>query len=259
MNEGSAMQSQEILFEVRNQCALITINRPEQRNAMNIAAGVQLEQAFRRFDADPALRVAILTGAGDRAFSAGRDLKEIAAMGDAPMPPLPTLGDTVHVSKPVIAAVNGAAIAGGWVYAQMCDLCIAADTATFGITEPKVGRGVAWAPPMIHMIGSRLAMELMLTGKTIDARRAYEIGFVNRVVPRAELIAAALAMADEIAECAPLSVIAVRQVVRHTLNMGLDAALEVGKQVCAPLYASEDAREGAAAFKEKRKPRWQGR
>ena len=253
------MPTQEILFEVRNQCALITINRPEQRNAMNIAAGTQLVQAFERFDADPALRVAVLTGARDMAFSAGRDLKEIAAMGDAPMPPLPTLGDTLHVSKPVIAAVNGAAIAGGWVYAQMCDLCVAADTATFGITEPKVGRGVAWAPPMIHMIGSRLAMELMLTGKTIDARRAFEIGFVNRVVPRAELIAAALAMADEIVECAPLSVIAVRQVVRHTLNMGLDAALEVGKQVCAPLAVSEDAREGATAFKEKRKPRWKGR
>lgn len=253
------METQEILFEVRDQCALITLNRPEQRNAINIAAGAQLEQAFRRFDADPALRVAILTGAGDKAFSAGRDLKEIAARGDAPLPPLPTLGDTMHVGKPVIAAVNGAAIAGGWVYAQMCDLCIAADTATFGITEPKLGRGVGWAPPMIHMIGTRLALELMLTGKTISAQRAYEIGFVNRVVPRAELIPAALAMAGEIVECAPLSVVAVRRVVRHTVNMGLDAALEVGRQICAPLYESDDAREGAAAFKEKRKPRWQGK
>lgn len=249
----------EILFEVRSQCALITINRPEQRNAINLAACAQLEQAFARFDSDPDLRVAILTGAGDKAFSAGRDLKEIAARGDAPLPPLPTLGDTLHVGKPVIAAVNGAAIAGGWVFAQMCDLCIAADTATFGITEPKVGRGVGWAPPMIHMIGSRLALELMLTGKTISAQRAYEIGFVNRVVPRAELMAAALSMADEIVECAPLSVVAVRQVVRHTVNMGLDAALEVGKQVCAPLYASEDAKEGARAFKEKRKPQWLGK
>ncbi len=254
------MQSQsEILYEVRGACALITLNRPEQRNAINLAAAEQIEQAFRRFDADPALRVAILTGAGDKAFSSGRDLKEIAARGDAPMPPLPTLGDTLHVTKPVIAAVNGAAIAGGWVYAQMCDLCIAADHATFAITEPKVGRGVAWAPPLIHMIGTRLALELMLTGRTISAQRAYEIGFVNRVVPAAELIPAALAMAEEIVACAPLSVIAVRQVVRHTVNMGLDAALEVGKQVCAPLYASEDAKEGARAFKEKRKPRWQGK
>jgi enoyl-CoA hydratase/carnithine racemase len=109
------------------------------------------------------------------------------------------------------------------------------------------------------MIGSRLALELMLTGRTINAKRAYEIGFVNRIVPRGELMSAALAMAQEIIECAPLSVVAVRQVVRHTMNMGLDAALEAGRQICAPLYASEDAKEGARAFKEKRKPQWKGR
>ena len=252
-------QQREVLYEVRGQCAVITLNRPEQRNAINLAACAQLTQAFAQFDADPALRVAILTGAGEKAFSAGRDLKEIAQLEGTVMPPLPILGENMHVTKPVIAAVNGAAIAGGWVFAQMCDLCVAADTATFGITEPKVGRGVAWSPPLIHMLGSRLALELMLTGRTIDAKRAYEIGFVNRVVPRAELLDASLAMADEISACAPLSVVAVRQVVRHAMNMGLDAALEVGKQVCAPLYASEDAKEGARAFREKRKPQWKGR
>ena len=158
---------------------------------------------------------------------------------------MPTLGDNLHLSKPVIAAVNGVAIAGGWVIAQMCDLCIAADTAKFGITEPKVGRGVAWSPPMVHMIGSRLALELMLTGRTIGAARV-QIGFVNEVVPRAELIDAALAMAADIIECAPLSVVAVRQVVRHTMNMGLDAALEVGQ---AGLRAAvrERRREGRRA------------
>lgn len=244
---------------MRDRCAIITINRPDQRNAINVAACEQITQAFKDFDSDPALRVAILTGAGDKAFSAGRDLKEIAMLGGAPVPPLPILGDTLHVTKPVIAAVNGTAIAGGWVFAQMCDLCIAAETATFGITEPKVGRGVAWSPPLVHMIGSRLALELMLTGRTINAKRAYEIGFVNRIVPRGELMSAALAMAQEIIECAPLSVVAVRQVVRHTMNMGLDAALEAGRQICAPLYASEDAKEGARAFKEKRKPQWKGR
>ena len=249
----------EVLFEVRGQCALITLNRPDQRNAIDRPTCAQLWRAFEDFDKDPDLRVAILTGAGDKAFSAGRDLKEATREEGMPLPPLPILGDTMHVTKPVIAAVNGVAIAGGWVFAQMCDLCIAADTATFAITEPKVGRGVAWSPPMIHMLGSRIALELMLTGKLIDAKRAYEIGFVNRVVPRTELIDAALAMAADIIECAPLSVVAVRQVVRHTMNMGLDAALEVGRQVCAPLYVSEDAKEGARAFKEKRKPRWQGR
>ena len=249
----------EVLYEVRGQCALITLNRADQRNALDSAMCNLLWQAFVDFDKDPALRVAILTGAGDRAFSAGRDLKEAVRLEGTAPPPMPNLGDNLHVSKPVIAAVNGFAIAGGWVLAQMCHLCIAAENATFAITEPKVGRGVAWSPPMIRMLGSRLAMELMLTGRSIDAQRAYEIGFVNKVVPRAELIDAALAMAGDIIECAPLSVVAVRQVVRHTLNMGLEAALEVGKQVCAPLYVSEDAKEGARAFKEKRKPKWQGK
>ena len=249
----------EVLFEARGQCALITLNRPDQRNAIDRPMCAQLWRAFEEFDEDPALRVAILTGAGDKAFSSGRDLKESAREEGLPLPPLPILGDTLHVGKPVIAAVNGFAIAGGWVFAQMCDLCIAADTARFAITEPKVGRGVAWSPPMIRMLGSRIAMELMLTGRTIDAKRAYDIGFVNEIVPRAQLIDAALAMAGQIIECAPMSVAAVRQVVRHTLNMGLEPALEVGKQICAPLYESEDAKEGARAFKEKRKPHWKGR
>jgi enoyl-CoA hydratase len=249
----------EVLYEVRGQCAIITLNRPDQRNAINLAACEQIERAFLDFDADPNLRVAILTGAGDKAFSAGRDLKEIATLGGKPIKSIPTLGDNLHVSKPVIAAVNGAAIAGGWVYAQMCDLCVAADSATFGITEPKVGRGTAWSPPLVHMIGSRLALELMLTGRTISAQRAYEIGFVNRVVPRAQLIEAALEMADDIIACAPLSVDVTRRIVRHTMNMGLDAALEAGRQLCVPVYASEDAKEGALAFREKRKPQWKGR
>jgi enoyl-CoA hydratase/carnithine racemase len=253
------MEGREVLYETRGQCAIITLNRPDQRNAINLAACERIEQAFRDFDADPNLRVAILTGAGDKAFSAGRDLKEISALGGRPVRAIPTLGDNLHVDKPVIAAVNGAAIAGGWVYAQMCDLCVAADTATFGITEPKVGRGTAWSPPLVHMIGSRLALELMLTGRTISAQRAYEIGFVNRVVPRAQLLDAALEMADDIIACAPLSVAVTRQIVRHTMNMGLDAALEVGRQLCVPVYASDDAKEGALAFREKRKPRWTGR
>lgn len=249
----------EVLFEARGQCALITLNRPDQRNAIDRPMCAQLWRAFEAFDKDPALRVAILTGAGDKAFSSGRDLKEGAREEGLPLPPLPILGDTLHLGKPVIAAVNGFAIAGGWVFAQMCDLCIAADTAKFAITEPKVGRGVAWSPPMIRMLGSRIATELMLTGRTIDAKRAYDIGFVNEIVPREQLIDAALAMAGQIIECAPMSVAAVRQVVRHTLNMGLEPALEVGKQICAPLYESEDAKEGARAFKEKRKPQWTGR
>ena len=116
-----------------------------------------------------------------------------------------------------------------------------------------------WSPPLVHMVGSRIAMELMITGKTIDAYRAHAIGFVNRVVPFKDLMPAAVSMAEEIIACAPLSVAAARQMVRHTMNMGLDAALEVGRQISVPLYNSEDAKEGPRAFSEKRKPVWKGR
>jgi enoyl-CoA hydratase/carnithine racemase len=247
----------EVLYEIRGEAVVITLNRPAQRNAINNAVCDQLTQAFHLFDADPSLRVAILTGAGDRAFCAGRDLREAA--GGAQRLPLPVLGDTMHVGKPVIAAVNGSAVGGGWIFAQMCDLCIAAENATFGIAEAKVGRGLHWTPPLVHMVGSRVALELMITGKTIDAQRAHAIGFVNRVVPRAGLIAAALAMADEIIACAPLSVANAREMVRHAMSMGVDEALEAGRQLAIPLYESEDSREGPRAFAEKRKPVWKGK
>ncbi len=251
--------SNEILYETRGPLAIITINRPESRNAINRAVRVGLREAFQRFDDDPALRVAILTGAGDKAFSSGMDLKEDSQGGALEPPQLPNLGDNMRLSKPVIAAVNGYAYAGGWLLAQMCDLCVAADTATFAITEGRVGRGMWFAAPLVAMLGSRIALELLLTGKPIDARRAYEIGFVNRVVPAQELMPAAEALANEIVDCAPLSVAGARDLVAHALNMGVTAATEVGKQIFKPVYASEDAKEGPRAFREKRKPRWSGR
>jgi enoyl-CoA hydratase/carnithine racemase len=247
----------QVLYDVRGAVVVITLNCPEQLNAISNAMCSQLTAAFTRFEQDDALRVAILTGAGDQAFSAGRDLKEVA--GGAQRPPIPVLGDTVHVSKPVIAAVNGTAVGGGWIFAQMCDLCIAADHATFGIAEAKVGRGLHWTPPLVHMVGSRIALELMITGKTIDAQRAQAIGFVNRVVPYKDLLPAALAMAEEIIACAPLSVANAREMVRHAMNMGVNAALKAGETLAARLYESEDSREGPRAFQEKRKPVWKGR
>ncbi|MDB5801410.1 MAG: enoyl-CoA hydratase/isomerase family protein [Rhodocyclales bacterium] len=247
----------EVLYEVRGEVAVITLNRPDQLNAINNAMCEQLTAAFRRFDEDRALRVAILTAAGDRSFSAGRDLKEVA--GGAQRPPIPVIGATVEVNKPVIAAVNGTAVGGGWIFAQMCDLCIAAEHATFGIAEAKVGRGLHWTPPLVHMVGSRIALELMITGKTIDAQRAHAIGFVNRVVPYSALLPAAYALAEEIIACAPLSVANARRMVREAMNNGVDAALAEGETLAAQLYASEDASEGPRAFKEKRKPVWKGR
>jgi len=206
------------------------------------------------------VRAAILTGAGDRAFCAGMDLAEMSQerLGSLPRDFLPILGDNVSVSKPVIAAVNGAALAGGWLFAQMCDLCIASENATFAITEVKVGRGMVWAPPLIHMIPQRLMLELLLTGRSIPAQRAYEIGFVNQVVPHKQLMSAAMQLAQEIADGAPLTISAAKEMVYLSTEMGRTAALRAAYHVFEPVLASEDAQEGPRAFLEKRKPAWRG-
>jgi enoyl-CoA hydratase len=198
-----------ILFEARDDgIAIITLNRPDQRNALGKDVRDGLFAAWDRFERDPALRVAILTGAGEKAFCAGGDLKEMVELG-LQVPPrdmFPVPGDTIEVSKPTIAAVNGVAFAGGWMIAQACDLCVASTSAKFAITEVKVGRSSPWAAPLIHMIPQRIMMEIILTGKPITAQRAYEIGLVNRLAEPADLMAKALELAGEILEGAPLSV-----------------------------------------------------
>jgi enoyl-CoA hydratase len=251
----------EILYERLGAVAVITINRPEQRNAISKAVRSGLREAFERFEAEDDALVAILTGTGEKAFCAGMDLKEAAdtMIGVPPRGFIPVLGDSVHVTKPVIAAVNGVAYAGGWLLAQMCDLCIASETATFAITEGKVGRGMPWATPLANMIPQRIMMELLLTGDPIDAKRAHAIGFVNHVVPPAELMPAAIAMAERIAACAPLTVRAARETVYLAAEMGRSAALRAANHVFERVYRSEDAQEGPRAFKEKRKPQWRGR
>lgn len=253
--------SQDILYESRGAVVVITINRPEQRNAISSGVRNGLRAAFERFEADEAAQVAILTGSGDKAFCAGMDLKEAAdtMLGVPPRDFLPVIGDSVHVTKPVIAAVNGVAYAGGWLLVQMCDLCVAAEHATFAITEGKVGRGMPWAAPLGHIIPQRVMMELLLTGDPIDARRGYEIGFVNKVVPAGELMSAAMAMAEKIAANAPLTVRAARELVYLSTEMGRSAALRAGHHLFDRVYRSEDAQEGPRAFKEKRKPQWRGR
>ncbi len=251
----------EILYERRGGIAIITINRPEQRNAISKAVRSGLREAFERFEAEEDALVTILTGTGEKAFCAGMDLKEAAdtMIGVPPRGFIPVLGDSIHVTKPVIAAVNGVAYAGGWLLAQMCDLCIAAENATFAITEGKVGRGMPWATPLAHMIPQRIMMELLLTGDPIDAKRAHAVGFVNHVVPQAELMPTAIAMAERIAACAPLTVRAARETVYLATEMGRSAALRAANHVFEKVYRSEDAQEGPRAFKEKRKPQWRGR
>lgn len=251
--------SDAVLFETKGPIAIITMNMPDNRNALSKAIRDGLFAAFPRFEKDPALRVAVLTGAGN-SFCAGGDLKEMASM-NLKVPPkdmFPILGDNLEVTKPVIAAVNGHAFAGGWLMAQMCDLCLASTNAKFGITEVKVGRGVPWAAPLINMIPQRLMMEILLTGNPITAQRAYEIGLVNQVTAPEDLMTRALEMAQTIADNAPLSVAAAKEVVMLSTEMGRTAALRSARHAFETAYRSQDAQEGPKAFAEKRKPTWKG-
>lgn len=252
--------AESVLFETQGSLAIITINRPEALNALNQSVRDGLFAAFERLENDDAILAGILTGSGQRAFCAGMDLKEAAETKLGVPPPgfLPILGDTVEVSKPVIAAVNGLAFAGGWVLAQMCDLCVASSAAKFAITEVKVGRGVAWAVPLINMIPQRVMMELLVLGDPITAQRAYEIGFVNQVVEPDQVLPAAIAMANRIVANAPLSVRAAKELVRLATESGRSAASRSAVHLFDRVYRSEDAREGPRAFREKRAPRWQG-
>lgn len=241
--------------------AIITIDRPETRNALSAEVRAGLFAAWERFENDDTLRVAILTGAGEKAFCAGGDLKEMVDKG-LKVPPrdmFPVPYDNIELSKPTIAAVNGVAFAGGWMIAQACDLCVASVEARFAVTEVKVGRSSPWASPLIHMIPQRIMMEILLTGKPISAQRAYEIGLVNRLAQPEELIDAALQLARDILDGAPLSVKAARETVMLSTEMGRSAALQAARHASEHCYNSHDAQEGPRAFAEKRKPDWQSK
>ncbi len=248
--------SNAVRYERVGPVAWVTIDRPEARNAINAAVRDGLHEATATFNDDDAA-VLVLTGSGDVAFCAGADLKEMSAMALGVPPPdyVPVFGRTLRVEKPTIAAVNGAALAGGFLLAQMCDLCVAADHARFAISEVKVGRGAPWAAPLPWLVPPRIAMELLVTGEPLTAQRAYEVGLVNRVVPMAGLHDAVQELAEGIAGNAPLSVAAGKR----TVYLAMAAPYEAADALWEPVYTSEDAQEGPRAFAEKRAPRWQGR
>ena len=244
----------EVRFEVVDGVGIATIDRPEARNAINAGVIEGLRRAWQRLAEDDTLRVGILTGNGDKAFCAGMDLK-VAAATQLRVPPrdmFPVLGDVVKIDKPVIAAVNGVAYAGGFLFAQMCDLCVASENAQFGITEAKVGRGMPWAAPLAHMLPQRVMMELLLTGAPMSAQRAHALGYVNAVVPLAQLRETAISMAKTIAANAPLTVKAARELVYLSTEMGRSAALRAAYPLFESVYLSDDAQEGPRACVEKR-------
>jgi enoyl-CoA hydratase/carnithine racemase len=249
--------TEAVSYRVSNGVAWLTIERPEARNALNAAVREGLWAGTRRFNEDATAKVMVLTGAGDRAFCAGGDLKEMAevALTVPPLDFLPQFGRNIDVPKPTIAAVNGVAWAGGFLLAQSCDLCIAAETATFAISEVKVGRGAPWAAPLSWLIPPRIALQILLTGDPLSAHRACEIGLVNEVVPLADLRARAQQVAERIAANAPLSVLAAKR----TAYLSRPDLFEEAERIWAPVYHSADAQEGPAAFRDKRPPAWTGR
>ncbi|MFQ5352397.1 MAG: enoyl-CoA hydratase-related protein [Candidatus Binatia bacterium] len=241
----------------------ITIERPELMNALHPPASREMAGALDAFSEDPQLWVAIVTGAGSRAFSAGNDLKHTAAGGDMAMPPSGFGGITARFdcNKPIIAAVNGVALGGGFEIVLACDIAIASENARFGLPEPKVGLA-ALAGGMQRLprqIGLKNAMGMMLTGRTVDAQQALNYGIVQEITGPDVLMDRARAWADEIVECAPLSVRATKAVAMGSLDRPLEEALKIHFDALSDLFTSEDFLEGPRAFVEKRKPQWKGR
>ena len=246
--------------------ALVTINRPGARNAVNGDVAQALEAAIDATEADPDVWVVIITGAGDQAFCAGADLKEVSAgRREALRTARGGFAGFVHAaghrSKPWIAAVNGPALAGGCEIALACELVVAADTAIFGLPEVKrslmaVAGGLYRLP---RVLPRPLALEAILTGEPITAQRAHEFGMVNQLVPAHQVVAAARALAARITVNAPLAVRGSLQVARQALDMSDAELKEFSLQAMAPVLASEDFKEGPLAFIEKRAPRWSGR
>jgi enoyl-CoA hydratase len=253
--------SDEVLTSAENGILVITLNRPEAKNAANKALAEGVAAAMDELAANDELRVAILTGAGGT-FCSGMDLKAFVT-GETPnIPGRGFAGLTEYYSeKPIIAAVEGYALAGGLELAISCDMIVAADDSRFGIPETK--RGLAAAAggllKLPRQIPPRIAMELALTGDFIDAQRAQSLGLINHVVPAGTALDAAKELATKIVANGPLAVAASKRVIVHQQDWSTEEMFKHQNEICMPVFTSEDAIEGATAFAEKRAPNWKGK
>ncbi|HEU5050687.1 MAG TPA: enoyl-CoA hydratase-related protein [Gemmatimonadales bacterium] len=255
-----------LLFDVADGIARVTVNRPDKLNALNATVIGELAEAAGRIESEEAIRGAILTGAGPKAFVAGADIGELASQGPVSGRARALRGQAAfrrfeRCGKPVIAAVNGFALGGGCELAMACHIRIASENAKFGQPEAKLGIGPGYGGTvrLPRLVGRGRALELLLTGGMIDAQEAYRIGLVNRVVPAEQLIPESEALLRAILENGPLAVRACLESVTAGADMSLDDALAFEANLFGVLSGTEDMREGTTAFLEKRKAGFKGR
>ena len=263
------MSYEFIQVQKRGHLCIVTINRPQVMNALHPPACRELDEAFNEFSENPDAWVAIITGAGDKAFCAGNDLKWQAEHGgEAILKELSSLkggfgGITRRFDcfKPIIAATNGLALGGGFEIALACDIVVAAENASFGLPEPKVGMiaGSGGVNRLPKQIPFHFAMGLILTGRRISAQEAFRLGIVNELVASADLMSAVERWANEIVECAPLAVWASKEASLMSMNLPLEEVVGKVFPSMKAFLQSEDYVEGPKAFSEKRKPQWKGR
>lgn len=251
----------EVLYEKQGRIAYLTLNRPQSLNAVDGAVLDGLSQAWERFGEDKEAWVAVLSGAGGRAFSVGFDLKW---RGEEPEDPSRTMERIKLLSplshqiwKPVIAAVGGYCLGIGWWLVQECDLRVASDDAQFGIPEARLNIVSMFTGLVGHHLPPALALEMVMTGERISAQRAYEMGFLNRVVPKDKLMSEATSLAESVCNSGPVAVRRIKELFYRSRELSREQSLALMRDLTVDLAQMEDSREGPRAFLEKRKPQWQ--
>ncbi len=266
------MAYEMIVYEVKNHIGYITLNRPEVMNAINMQMGREIIDACEQVTSDPDVRVCILTGAGERAFCTGLDLKERARENEETtffgrrrarnQPGIRSQSQAVvAIDKPTIAAIRGYAVGGGLELALACDMRVAAEDAKLGMMEVRRGRlgGSGGTQRLPRLIGTSKALELCLTGEPVNGNEAFRLGLVNRVVPASQVMSAAEEIAAKICLGAPLSVIAIKESITKGVELPIEQGLKLEAELSMALSTTEDQKEGARAFAEKRPAAWKGR
>lgn len=268
-SDGS--EAPRVLFEQRGHVAYITLNRPQVLNALDLRTHEELAAVWDRFEQDPTIWIGVLSGAGERAFSVGQDLKELVARTDAGesassfgskgRPGWPRLTERFGLTKPIVARVNGLALGGGFELALACDIVVAAADAEFALPEARLGliAGAGGVFRLSRQLPLRTALGYLLTGRRIGAARAFELGLINEVARPGDLDACVQSWVDDLLACAPLSLRAIKEAALASGTLPLDRAFETRFESERRRRDSIDCREGPRAFVEKRKPVWQGR